>query len=75
MKNPSTVKAFGARVRMLRVGKGLTQEELANDSNISWSTISRIERGNLSATVDVVASLAQALQLPLRDLFDFPLPS
>jgi transcriptional regulator with XRE-family HTH domain len=38
--------SFGERLRELRKERGLTQIELANDLNMSYSTISDYERGD-----------------------------
>ena len=72
MKNPLFVQAFGEHLRTLRVRKGLTQHELADEADVSWSTIIRIEKGRLAATIDVLASVAQALQMPLWELLKLP---
>jgi transcriptional regulator with XRE-family HTH domain len=65
VKNPLFVQAFGEHLRTLRVRKGLSQHELADEADLSWSTIIRIEKGRLAATIDVLASVARALQMPL----------
>lgn len=71
MKNPLFVQAFGEHLRTLRVRKGLTQHELADEADLSWSTIIRMEKGRLAATVDVLASVARALQIPVWELLQF----
>ena len=71
MKNPATVAAFGEHLRTLRRGRGLSQQALADEADLSRPTIQRIETANLAPTLDVLASLARALQLRLRELLDF----
>ena len=66
------MRAFGEHLRILRVRKGMTQHELADEADVSWSTIIRIEKGKIAATVDVLASVARALQLPLWELLKMP---
>lgn len=66
------VRAFGEHLRILRVRKGMTQHELADEADVSWSTIIRIEKGKIAATVDVLASVARALQMPLWELLKMP---
>lgn len=72
MKNPIFVQAFGEHLRILRVRKGLSQHELADEADLSWSTIIRIEKGRIAATIDVLASVARALQMPLWELLQLP---
>ena len=66
------VRAFGEHLRILRVRKGMTQHELADEADVSWSTIIRIDKGKIAATVDVLASVARALQMPLWELLKMP---
>ena len=72
VKNPLFVQAFGEHLRTLRVRQGMTQHELADEADVSWSTIIRIEKGRLAATIDVLASVARALQMPLWELLKLP---
>lgn len=72
MKNPLFVQAFGEHLRTLRVRQGMTQHELADEADVSWSTIIRIEKGRIAATIDVLASVARALQMPLWELLKLP---
>ena len=62
----------GERIKSLRLqsrGGKLTQERLAERADISVSFLSMIERGERSAHVDTLASLAEALDVPLEELF------
>ena len=56
---------FGKRVKALRMGKGLTQEKLAEMLNISFSQISRIESGRSTPSIDVMIELAELFQVSL----------
>lgn len=60
---------FGAKVRALRGERNLTQEELAQRSEISVDSIRRIERGELSPSLSTLIKLAEGLDLRLRTLF------
>lgn len=51
-------KEFGARMRELRLGRNLTQETLAEDLNISWDHLCRIERGNRSCSLHLAIDIA-----------------
>lgn len=71
MKNPALVKAFGVHLRHLRKERRLTQQALADEAELSWPTVQRVEAGTQSATLDVLGALAKALQLPLAQLMTF----
>ena len=43
-------------------------------SDVSKPTIYRLETARYSATLDVLASLAQGLEISLSDLMQFPVP-
>ena len=65
------IKAFGKRLRELRKMRGLSQEELAWKADSELSQISRIERGIINAGLSQVFKIAEALDVPVKDLFDF----
>jgi transcriptional regulator with XRE-family HTH domain len=58
------------RLRSLRTTLGLSLEELAARTNLSPSTISRIETGKRTISLDVLVPLARALQVDLEALLD-----
>lgn len=63
--------AFGEHLRQLRKEKGLTMKELAFDTDIEYSQISRIERGVINTTISSAYSIAFALKVPVAKLFEF----
>ena len=58
------------RLRSLRVTLGLSLDELAARSNLSASTISRVETGKRTISLDVLLPLAAALQVDLDALLE-----
>jgi transcriptional regulator with XRE-family HTH domain len=58
------------RLRSLRTTLGLSLEELAARANLSPSTISRVETGKRTISLDVLLPLASALQVGLDSLLD-----
>jgi lambda repressor-like predicted transcriptional regulator len=54
--------AFGAAIRRLRTERGWTLRDLSRESNISQSTLSRVETGQITLSFDRAHALAQALQ-------------
>lgn len=60
---------LGNRLRTARKQLGWTLVQLAARSNVSITTISRAERGQLSLGYENVAALGQALQIDIGTLF------
>ncbi len=58
------------RLRSLRTTLGLSLDDLASQTNLSASTISRIETGKRTISLDVLVPLARALQVDLDSLLD-----
>lgn len=60
---------LGARIKILRGRMHLTIDQLAAASGVSRAMISRIERGESSATAQLLARLAAGLGVSLSTLF------
>jgi len=58
------------RLRSLRTTLGLSLDELAERSHLSASTISRIETGKRTISLDVLLPLATALRVDMDELLD-----
>jgi transcriptional regulator with XRE-family HTH domain len=58
------------RLRSLRTTLGLSLDELAARTNLSPSTISRVETGKRSISLDILLPLASGLQIGLDTLLD-----
>jgi CheY-like chemotaxis protein len=61
---------IGKTIREVRRGKGLTQGQLANRTNLSRSLISRIESGSAAPSIPSLYKIAVALNVPIGDLFE-----
>ena len=71
MAEPNDVEAIvRGRLRTLRTTLGLSLDDLAARTNLSPSTISRIETGRRTIGLDVLLPLAKALQVDLDALLD-----
>ncbi len=64
---------LGIHIRQLREKKGLSQQALADDSDIPKSQIGRIERAKVNTTVKTLVKIANALDVEPKELLDFPL--
>ena len=69
---PDINQRIAGRVRELRGARGLSLEALAQESGVSRSMISLIERGESSATAVVLEKLAASLGVSLAGLFEAP---
>jgi transcriptional regulator with XRE-family HTH domain len=61
-------RLLGEAVRAKRLEAGLSQEKLAEKSDLSTVFISRVERGKESPTIDSLSKIANALKVRVRDL-------
>ena len=61
-----------SRLRSLRTTLDYSLDELAQRTNLSPSTISRVETGKRALSLDVLVPLANALQVSLDVLFERP---
>jgi len=62
-------KNIGARLRVLRTSQKVTLVELATSSGVDAATISRIETGKMSGTLESHIRLASALGLKVTELY------
>jgi quercetin dioxygenase-like cupin family protein len=67
---PQIEKVVRTRLRSLRTTLGLSLDEVAARTNLSPSTISRIETGKRAISLDVLVPLATALNIDLDTLLD-----
>ena len=51
----------GGKIKALRLGRGLTQQQLADKLNINRSTISNYENGNREPRLNELAAIAEVL--------------
>jgi transcriptional regulator with XRE-family HTH domain len=61
---------FGIRLKQLREERKLSQEQLANLSNIDRTYIPDIEKGRRNVSIVVVDKLARALDVSPQIFFD-----
>jgi transcriptional regulator with XRE-family HTH domain len=64
-------KRLGQRIADLRKSHGYTQEQFAEKTDYSVEFISFVERGINAPSIEGCARIAKALEISLKDLFDF----
>ncbi len=64
-------KKVGLNIRVQRVKRGISQEELADMAGIARSTMGIVERGEQSPSLQTIAKIATALKMDIYKLFLF----
>lgn len=57
------------KLKLARVEKGLSQQELADLCDVTRQTIGLIEKGKYNPTLNLCIKIARVLNLTLNDLF------
>ena len=63
--------AFGDRIRNLRYLNNLTQDELAEKTDLSCRNLSDLENGKINTSYATIYLLAKAFGITISELFDF----
>ncbi len=71
MADDNVKLAFGRRLRDLREAKGWSQERFAALVGLDRSYVGGVERGERNVSLENIARLARALEVPLPVLMDF----
>lgn len=69
--NNDIEKKFGAKLAYIRKSRKLSQIKLAEIVNMNFNYIGQIERGEANVTIKTMITLANALEVELKTLFDF----
>ena len=64
-------KLFATKLQEIRTSKKLTKSKLSELAGLDISYIGKIKRCEKSPNLRTIAKLAQALEIPVKDLFDF----
>ena len=70
-KNIKKKNMIGLKIKIERVKRGLSQEQLAELADLSRPTIGAIERGERSPSFDSVEAIAEAFGMPVQELCNF----
>lgn len=63
--------SLGIHLRQVRESKNFSQQSLADISNLPKTTIGRIERAEISATISTLVKIADALEIEPKELLNF----
>jgi transcriptional regulator with XRE-family HTH domain len=67
----TTRQLLGARIKEIRRLRELSQEQLAEKVGLDSKFISKIEVGRSSPSLETIENIARALEVEIRDLFEF----
>lgn len=65
-------EVFAVNLRRLRNAKGVSQDDLAHEANVSRSYLSQLEKGTFYASLNVVGRLSTALGVEPAELLKMP---
>ena len=63
-------KYLGLKVRAIREAAGMTQEELAATCDVSWRTISNLERGTVVPDLVMIYKISQEFNISIDEMLD-----
>lgn len=58
------------KIRQLRMARGMTLQEVSNETGLSKGLLSKIENCNVSPPIATLSKLGKALQVPIGEFFD-----
>jgi len=62
------LKDFGSRLKGLRTEKGMTQQQVGDQANISYKYLSEIENGSKNPSAVIIYRLSSALEVPVCEI-------
>ena len=65
-----TLLKIGNNIKVLRVAKGISQQDLANLASVDRAFISTIENGKRNLSISVLHKIAQSLDTNITDIFN-----
>jgi transcriptional regulator with XRE-family HTH domain len=67
--------AVGARIRLLRKVRGLSQQALAEAAGVTFQQIQKYERGANRVSASMLSRIAATLQAPVSEMFGEATPA
>ena len=67
MDRSTFILQVGSNLKHLRKKRGFTQQQLAIDCEIEISQISRIERGGMNTSINVLYTISIALEVDINN--------
>ncbi len=70
-RDEAWLKAFGQNLQSIREKKGFSLRKLADQADINYVQIHRIEKGETSPSISMVKTIADALGVKMGKLVEF----
>ena len=64
----STAQKFGANMKKIRLGKGMTQGDICRALNLDRAYISNVENGKQNLTISTMEKVAKVLEVSVNQL-------
>ena len=64
------LKNMGLKIKQVRKKQGISQEKLAEMTNMNLKTIIRVENAQCSPSIDTIIKIANVLNIKVTDLFE-----
>ena len=71
MPDKQLLQEFGQRIRELRQSRGLSQEQLADETGFHRTYIGMVERGERNLSLSNVGQFAETFGISISELLDF----
>ena len=71
MPDEQLLKAFGQRIRHLRTAKGISQEQLAEQTGFHRTYIGMVERSERNLSLSNIGVFAKFFEMSVSELLDF----
>lgn len=71
MPDKQLLKAFGQQIRQLRTARGLSQEQLAEQTGFHRTYIGMVERGERNISLSNIGVFAKYFEMTASELLDF----
>jgi transcriptional regulator with XRE-family HTH domain len=70
-KDEEALRRIGGKIREIRTLKKISQYELANDCEVDYSQINRMELGKVNFSISSLLRIAKALGVDPKDFLDW----
>ena len=67
-KDDLLIAAIGSKIREYRTAKGISIENLANESEVDYSQLSRMELGKVNFSISILYKIASVLKVDAKEL-------
>lgn len=63
------LESLGSKIKILRKSRGVSQEDLANQSEITRTYLTQIENGKVNPSIGKIKKISENLNISLCEMF------